>query len=390
MKIHEHQAAELLAAYGVPTGGGRAVFTADEAEAAAAALGTPCVVKAQIHAGGRGKAGGVKLVQTPAEARAAAEALLGATLVTPQTGPAGKVVHRLMIAPAVAVEAEYYVGMLLDNDSGNVILMASAAGGMEIETVAKESPEKILRQQIDPLIGLRPYHITNLSTGLGLAGDAARDFAGIARGMYRLFTEKDCSLIELNPLARLDSGRLQAIDAKVTFDDNALFRHKDIAALRDPLEEDPKEAEAQKSGLSYVALDGTIACMVNGAGLAMATMDMIDSFGGRPANFLDVGGGASAEKVEAAFTILMKDEKVKGIFVNIFGGIMRCDVLSSGIVAAARKLGLTLPLVVRMRGTNAEEGERILNESGLSILWEPDLGKAARAIVALTKGGQEA
>ena len=388
LKIHEHQALALLQEAGVPNAGGRVAFTAQEAQQAAHELGGESfVVKAQIHAGGRGKAGGVKLVKGPKGVLEAATDLLGKTLVTAQTGPAGKVVHRLLVAPALAIAHEYYLSMLLDNETGCITLMASTQGGTDIEEIAKTSPEKILRQQIDPITGLRGYHIANLVAGLALTGEAASDFAAVVKGLYRLFWDKDCSLIELNPLVETAQGRLMALDVKMNFDDNALWRHKDIAALRDPLEEDAREVEAAKHKLSYIPLEGSIGCMVNGAGLAMATMDILEAFGGRPANFLDVGGGASAEKVAAAFHLLLADKNVRCLFVNIFGGIMRCDVLAQGIVEAAQAVQLPVPLVVRMRGTNWQRGAEILAQSGLAITYEPDLAKAARAAVSLAKGG---
>ena len=388
LKIHEHQALTLLDEAGVPNAGGQVAFTPEEASAAARALGGDrFVVKAQIHAGGRGKAGGVRLVEGEAGVREAAQALLGATLVTPQTGPNGKVVHRLLVAPALSIVREYYLSLLLDSENACLVFMASTEGGTEIEEVAKQTPEKILRQAVDPIIGLRDFQISNLAAGLDLKGEARKDFFAVARGLYRLFLEKDCSLIELNPLVLTADGRLLALDVKINFDDNALMRHKELAALRDELEEDPREVEAAKNKLSYIPLDGTIGCMVNGAGLAMATMDIIKAFGGEPANFLDVGGGASAEKVAAAFSILLADKKVRGILVNIFGGIMRCDVLAEGILEAAKAVSLEVPLVVRMKGTNAEKGAEILRASGLPIHYEPDLGRAVHTIVSLTKEG---
>ena len=369
LKIHEHQALALLQEAGVPNAGGRVAFTAQEAQQAAHELGGESfVVKAQIHAGGRGKAGGVKLVKGPKGVLEAATDLLGKTLVTAQTGPAGKVVHRLLVAPALAIAHEYYLSMLLDNETGCITLMASTQGGTDIEEIAKTSP-------------------ANLVAGLSLTGEAASDFAAVVKGLYRLFWDKDCSLIELNPLVETAQGRLMALDVKMNFDDNALWRHKDIAALRDPLEEDAREVEAAKHKLSYIPLEGSIGCMVNGAGLAMATMDILEAFGGRPANFLDVGGGASAEKVAAAFHLLLADKNVRCLFVNIFGGIMRCDVLAQGIVEAAQAVQLPVPLVVRMRGTNWQRGAEILAQSGLAITYEPDLAKAARAAVSLAKGG---
>ncbi|NLT58941.1 MAG: ADP-forming succinate--CoA ligase subunit beta [Clostridiales bacterium] len=387
MKIHEHQALDLLGAYGVPNAGGAVAFTAGEA--AAAAQGLPrgrLVVKAQIHAGGRGKAGGVRLADSPEQVGEIAAALLGSTLVTPQTGPAGRRVNRLLVTPAVDIAREFYLGLLLDMDSGCTVLMASAEGGTEIEEVAKHRPERILRARIDPLVGLRRFQLRNLTAGLGLSGQAAQDFEDIAQALYRLFVERDCSLVELNPLVETAGGRLLALDAKLSFDDSALFRHPDLAALRDPLEEDPREVEASALKLSYIPLEGSIGCMVNGAGLAMATMDLIQAQGAQPANFLDVGGGAGADKVAGAFRLLLGDGNVRGILVNIFGGIMRCDQLAEGIVEAARRVELALPLVVRLRGTNAEQGARILADSALAITPENDLKRAVETIVRLTGG----
>lgn len=391
LKIHEHQALALLQEAGVPNAGGQVAFTVEQAVQAARELGGErFVVKAQIHAGGRGKAGGVKLAEGLSGVEQAAGEILGKTLVTPQTGPSGKVVHRVLLAPALSIAHEYYLSILTDNETGCTLLMASTQGGTEIEEVAKNNPDKILRQQVDAVAGLRGYHITNLAAGLGLEGEAARDFAAVVRGLYRLFWDKDCSLIELNPLVRTQEGRLLALDVKMNFDDNALFRHKDIAALRDPQEEDAREVEAAQHKLSYIPLEGSIGCMVNGAGLAMATMDIIEAFGGQPANFLDVGGGASAEKVAAAFRLLLADKNVRCIFVNIFGGIMRCDVLAEGIVQAAKEVSLPVPLVVRLRGTNWERGAEILAQSGLAITYEPDLAKSAHLAVSLAKGGVQA
>jgi succinyl-CoA synthetase beta subunit len=382
MNIHEHQAKEWLRRYGVAVPDGQACFTVEEAVAAAERLGFPCVVKAQIHAGGRGKAGGVKLVKDAAEARAAAQALLGATLVTHQTGPQGRVVRRLLVEQGCRIARELYLGMVVDRAAGRVAVMASTEGGVEIEEVAARAPEKILRETIDPAIGLAAYQARRIAFGLGLAreqvGKAVAFLAGLARG----FLESDCALAEINPLVVTAEGDLLALDAKIGFDDNALFRHPELRALRDPSEEDPRETEAAAHDLSYIALDGNIGCLVNGAGLAMATMDIVKAAGGMPANFLDVGGGADAAKVKAAFHIILKDPAVKAIFVNIFGGILRCDVLAEGVVAAAREVGLRVPLVVRMEGTNVERGKEILARSGLPIVTATDMLDGARKAVA--------
>ncbi len=383
MNVHEHQAKELLRRYGVAVPEGQACVTVEEAVAAAAALGFPCVVKAQIHAGGRGKAGGVKVVQDAGAARAAAAELLGKTLVTPQTGPQGRVVRRLLVEAGVAIARELYVGLVVDRGSGRVTVMASTEGGVEIEEVAGRAPEKILRETLDPLLGLAGFQARRLAFGLGLG---AREQLGKAVGFFsalaRAFVELDCSLAELNPLVVTQSGDVLALDAKMSFDDNALFRHPELRELRDPSEEDPRETEAAKHDLSYIALDGNIGCMVNGAGLAMATMDIVKAAGGMPANFLDVGGGADTAKVKAAFRIILEDPAVKAIFINIFGGILRCDVLAEGVVAAAREVGLRVPLVVRMEGTNVERGKAILAESGLDVITAADMRDGAEKAVA--------
>src|SRR5437867_4568875 len=382
MNIHEHQGKELLRRYGMAVPDGQACFTVDEAVAAASRLGFPCVVKAQIHAGGRGKAGGVKLVRSVAEVRAAAEALLGKTLVTVQTGPEGRVVRRLLVEQGCAIARELYLGMVVDRASGRVTVMASTEGGVEIEEVAAHAPEKILRETIDPAIGLAPYQARRLAFGLGLAKEQVGKAVGVMAALARCFVEADCSLAEINPLVVLASGDVLALDAKIGFDDNGLFRHPDLRELRDATEEDPRETEAAKHDLSYIALDGNIGCLVNGAGLAMATMDTVKAAGGTPANFLDVGGGASTERVRAAFRILLSDAHVKAIFVNIFGGILRCDVLAEGVVQAARELGVKVPLVVRMEGTNVEQGKHILAASGLDIISASDMADGAAKAVA--------
>ena len=382
MNIHEHQAKDLLRRYGVPVPDGQVCFTVDEAVAAAERLGFPCVVKAQIHAGGRGKAGGVKLVKTAAEARAAAEAILGKPLVTHQTGPQGRIVRRLLVEQGCAIARELYLGMVVDRGSGRVTMMASTEGGVEIEEVAARTPEKILRETIDPAVGFAGYQGRRLAFGLGLAKDQVGPAVGFMAALARCFVESDCSLAEINPFVVLQSQKLLALDAKIGFDDNALFRHADLRELRDQNEEDPREIEAAKYDLSYIALDGNIGCMVNGAGLAMATMDTIKFAGGMPANFLDVGGGANVDKVRAAFRILLSDAAVKAIFINIFGGILRCDVLAEGVVQAARELGLRVPLVVRMEGTNVEQGKKILAESKLDVISADDMLDGARKAVA--------
>jgi succinyl-CoA synthetase beta subunit len=382
MNIHEHQGKELLRRYGVAVPNGQACFTVDEAVAAAERLGFPCVVKAQIHAGGRGKAGGVKVVKDAAAARAAATEILGKTLVTHQTGPQGRVVRRLLVEEGCAIARELYLGMVVDRATGRVTVMASTEGGVEIEEVAARTPEKILRETIDPAIGLAAYQGRRIAFGLGLGKEQVGPAVAFTSALARCFVEADCSLAEINPLVVLQSGKLLALDAKIGFDDNALFRHPDLRELRDPSEEDPREIEAAKYDLSYIALDGNIGCMVNGAGLAMATMDTVKAAGGEPANFLDVGGGANQEKVAAAFRILLSDAAVKAIFINIFGGILRCDVLAEGVVQAARDVGLKVPLVVRMEGTNVEQGKKILAESKLDIITASDMLDGARKAVA--------
>jgi len=383
MNIHEHQAKEVLRRYGVAVPQGRACFTVDEAVAAAEALGFPCVVKAQIHAGGRGKAGGVKVVKDAAAARQAAQGMLGTTLVTHQTGPQGRVVRRLYVEQGCQIARELYLGMLVDRGVGRVLVMASTEGGVEIEEVAARTPEKILRETVDPAVGLAGYQARRLAFGLGLgAKEQLGRTVAFLTALYKAFLECDAAMIEINPLVVTTSGEVIALDAKVSFDDNALFRHPDLRELRDPTEEDPRETEAAKFDLSYIALDGNIGCMVNGAGLAMSTMDSTKYAGGSPANFLDVGGGANTEKVKAAFRILLSDEAVKAIFINIFGGILRCDVLADGVVQAAREVGLKVPLIVRMEGTNVEQGKKILAESGLDILSATDMKDGAQKAVA--------
>ena len=386
MKIHEYQAAELFKAYGVRVPEGKAAATAQEAGEAARSLGAgPYVIKAQVHSGGRGKAGGVKFAQTPEEAEAKAGEILGMKLVTKQTGPEGRIVKRVLVSRAVEIAREYYVSLTVDGARERVVMIASSAGGMEIEETAKEAPEKVYTMEIDPYLGLTGYQAREMGKKLGLGAAETKQFIALSKGLYRLFVEKDCSLVEINPLAVDGEGNLIAADAKVNFDDNALFRHSENAAMRDENEEEPRELEASKYDLNYIGLDGNIGCMVNGAGLAMATMDIIQACGGSPANFLDVGGSATAEKVAGAFAILLSDAKVKCIFVNIFGGIMRCDIIAAGIVEAARKLEVKVPLVVRLEGTNAEAGKKILAESGLNITAAEDMADGAEKACRLAK-----
>ncbi|MFD1674725.1 ADP-forming succinate--CoA ligase subunit beta [Alicyclobacillus fodiniaquatilis] len=383
MNIHEYQAKAVLAQFGVQVPEGKVAFSVEEAVAVAKELGGKAVVKAQIHAGGRGKAGGVKLAKSLEEVEQNARELLGKTLVTHQTGPEGKVVKRLLIEQLTDIKKEYYIGLVLDRAQGRVVLMASAEGGVEIEEVAAQHPEKIFREVIDPATGLLPFQARNLAFKLELPKEAVNKAVKFMLGLYQAYVEKDCSIAEINPLVLTGDNQVLALDAKLNFDDNALYRHADIVALRDEDEEDPKEIEASKYDLSYIALDGNIGCMVNGAGLAMASMDTIKYYGGEPANFLDVGGGANEEKVTAAFKIILSDENVKGILVNIFGGIMKCDVIANGVVGAARQIGLDKPLVVRLEGTNVQQGKEILNQSGLNIVAADSLADAAQKIVGL-------
>jgi succinyl-CoA synthetase beta subunit len=382
MNIHEYQAKQILARFGVPVPKGQFATTPDEAAAAFTALGKPkAVIKAQIHAGGRGKAGGVKLLTNAAEVRDFAAKLLGKPLVTHQTGPEGRVVRRVYVEEASDVARELYLGMLVDRKAGAVSVIASTQGGMDIEEVAAKTPEKILTEAIDPMLGVAGFQARKIAFALGLKDKQVGQFAALLAALYRAFVETDASLIEINPLVVTTEGRVICLDAKMSFDDNALFRHPDVRELRDPNEEDPAETEAAKFDLSYVHLDGNIGCMVNGAGLAMATMDIVKIYGAEPANFLDVGGGASTEKVAAAFRILLADKRVKGVLINIFGGIMRCDVLAQGVVEAARQVKLNVPLVVRMEGTNVVEGKKILADSGIKVITASDMADAARRIV---------
>jgi len=385
MNIHEFQAKEVLKRYGVTVPRGKVAMTPQEVEAIAREFGAVCVVKAQIHAGGRGKAGGVKVCKSPEEAREFARGLLGRKLVTHQTGPAGREVRRVLVEEGCAIARELYLGMVIDRARGWPTLMASAEGGVEIEEVAARTPEKILREPIDPAVGLQTFQGRKIAFGIGIPKESVNKAVSFMSALYQAFVQCDASLAEINPLVLTKAGDVLALDAKISFDDNGLFRHADIRELRDITEEDPKETEAAKHDLSYISLDGNIGCMVNGAGLAMSTMDIIKQSGGEPANFLDVGGGATAEKVTAAFKILLSDVNVKAVLVNIFGGIMRCDVIASGIVQAARDIHLQIPLVVRLEGTNVELGKQILAESKLSILSASDMAEAAQKVVAAAR-----
>ncbi len=382
MNIHEYQAKQILGRFGVPVPKGQFATTPDEAAGAFTALGQPkAVVKAQIHAGGRGKAGGVKLLTGASDVRDFAAKLLGKPLVTHQTGPEGRVVRRVYIEEASDVARELYLGMLVDRKAGTVSVIASTEGGMDIEEVANKTPEKILTEQISPLLGVSGFQARKIAFSLGLKDKQVGQFVALLTALYRAFIETDASLIEINPLVVTKDNRVICLDAKMSFDDNALLRHPDIRELRDPNEEDPAETEAAKFDLSYVHLDGNIGCMVNGAGLAMATMDIVKLYGAEPANFLNVGGGASTEKVAAAFRILLADKRVKGVLINIFGGIMRCDVLAQGVVEAAKQVKLSVPLVVRMEGTNVVEGKKILADSGIKVIAASDMADAAKRIV---------
>jgi succinyl-CoA synthetase beta subunit len=387
MNIHEYQAKALLREFDVPVPRGYAAFSVDEAVKAAQDLASPVVVvKAQIHAGGRGKAGGVKVVKSVDDVRKEATRLLGSTLVTKQTGPRGKQVNRLYIEEGTQIERELYLAVLVDRATARVSFVVSTEGGMDIEEVAHATPEKILTVPIDPVAGVCPHHVRRLSQALQLKGDLQKQMSGVVSGLYKAFIERDMSMLEINPLVVTGDGKIICLDAKVGFDDNALYRHSGVVAMRDLTEEDEKEVEASKYDLNYVALDGTIGCMVNGAGLAMATMDIIKLYGEEPANFLDVGGGATTEKVAAAFKIITSDPKVKGILINIFGGIMKCDVIAEGVVAAVRDVGLRVPLVVRLEGTNVELGKEIIAKSNLDVTSAEDLDDAAQKIVKAVKG----
>jgi succinyl-CoA synthetase beta subunit len=385
MKIHEYQAKSILAKYGVPVPRGRMATTVDEAVEIASELGGRVVVKAQIHAGGRGKGGGVKLAEGPEQVRQIAARILGMILVTHQTGPEGKLVQRLLIEETLPIERELYLGIVLDRTQGKPVVMASAAGGMEIEEVASKTPELILKEAFDPNAGLLGFQGRKLAFGLGLTGTSVTEAVRAMQALARAYVKNDMTLAEINPLVLTKDGHIVALDAKINFDDNALFRNKDILALRDLTEEDPLEVEASKFGLNYIKLDGNVACMVNGAGLAMATMDIIKYAGGNPANFLDVGGGASKEQIKSAFGILLADPAVKAVLINIFGGILRCDMLAAGVVDATRELKVKVPIVIRMEGTNVEEGRKILKESGLNFTVAEDMKDAAEKVVALAQ-----
>lgn len=391
MNIHEHQGKEILRAYGVAVPNGKVAFSVEEAVDAAKELGTSvCVVKAQIHAGGRGKAGGVKVAKNLDDVRRYADEILGKTLITHQTGSAGKEVKRLLIEEGCAIKKEYYVGLVLDRTTSRLVLMASEEGGTEIEEVAAKSPEKIVKEVIDPAIGLLPYQARRLAFRINIPNELIGKACSFMMGLYKVFIEKDCSIVEINPLVVTEDGKVMALDAKFNFDDSALSRHKDIAALRDFDEEDAKEVEAAKISLNYVTLGGSIACMVNGAGLAMATIDIIKHYGGQPANFLDVGGISTPEVIAEAFKIIMSDKNVKGIFINIFGGINKCDVIAAGLVGAAKIVNLSVPIVVRLEGTNVELGKRILEDSGVPVTFASSMDIGAREIIKLAgcQGGK--
>ncbi len=387
MKIHEYQAKAILSKYGVPVPRGEVAFTPQEVPEIAKRLGTPVVVvKAQIHAGGRGKAGGVKLAKSADEAEKIARELIGKTLVTYQTGPDGQRVSRLLVEEGLAIDRELYLGLVVDRSTKKIVLMVSKEGGVEIEEVAARSPEKIHKVFIHPGVGLQPFQAQQLGFAVGLSGDSLKKAVKMMLALYQAFIATDASILEINPLIVTKSGDLLALDAKINFDDNAMYRHPDIRELRDVSEEDPLEVEASKFSLNYIRLDGTIGCMVNGAGLAMATMDIIKLAGGSPANFLDVGGGANAEQIRSAFKILMSDKNVKAVLINIFGGILRCDVLAAGVIAAVKELGVPVPIVIRMKGTNVEEGKKMLAESGLNFATADTMGEAADKVVALAGG----
>mgnify|MGYP002619720676 FL=1 len=387
MNLHEYQAKEVFRSYGIPVPDGRVASTAEEAVAAAEALGgSVWVVKAQVHAGGRGKAGGVKLARDLESVRSAAQEMLGRRLVTRQTGPEGLPIEKVYVEVGSEIDREIYVSLTLNREKGRIAVIASAAGGMDIEEVAAKTPEKILTVNVHPAAGLQPYQCRNLAYGLGFKGAQVAEFEAIAKALYRLYLEKDASLVEINPLIVTKAGRLVALDAKINIDANALFRQKELAALRDPNQEDPMERRASEHDLNYVSLDGDIACMVNGAGLAMATMDLIKLHGGNPANFLDVGGGATSERVTAAFSLILSNPKVRAILVNIFGGIVRCDLIAEGVINAVQNVGVKVPVVVRLEGTNAEKAREMLAGSGLTITAATDLTDAARKVVALAAG----
>ena len=385
MKIHEYQAKSVLAGFGVPVPRGEVAVSADEVRAIARRLGGSVVVKAQIHAGGRGKGGGVKLAKSPEEAEQIAKQILGMTLVTHQTGPEGQKVGRLLIEEGLQIERELYLSIVIDRATTRPVVIASAAGGMDIEEVAASEPENILRETIDPGTGVIPFQARKLAFGMGLGAKPAQKLVTVLQSIYTAFIETDASMIEINPLILTKDGNLLALDAKVTLDDSALYRHTDLRDLRDLSEEDPLEVEASEFSLNYIRLDGNIGCMVNGAGLAMATMDIIKLAGGEPANFLDVGGGANAEQIRNAFKILTSDQNVRAVLINIFGGILRCDVLAQGVITAVQELGVPVPIVIRMEGTNVEEGKRLLKESGLNFTTADSMGEAAEHVVAVAQ-----
>ncbi len=385
MKIHEYQAKELFRKYKVPTLAGGVATTVDGIVTEASKLELPVAVKAQIHAGGRGKGGGVKLAKTQEEVKKYAEEILGMTLVTKQTGPEGRLVKTVLVEQGCDIAKELYLSIILDRATATITIVASEAGGMDIEEVAEKTPEKIIKVAINPVTGIKGHHLNQVGFGLNLPKEVLKEFAGILRGLYNLFVDYDCSMVEINPLVITGDNHIIALDAKVDVDSNSLFRHPDIVAYHDPNEDDPLEAEAAKYNLNYINLDGNVGNMVNGAGLAMATMDIIKQVGAEPANFLDVGGGADAEMVENGFKIILSDDKVKGILINIFGGILRCDVLAQGVVQAAKAVNLSVPVVVRMEGTNVEEGRRILQESGLSLVTATDLADAAEKVAEIVK-----
>ena len=385
MNIHEYQAKGVLSKYGVAVPKGKVADNPAEAEAIAEEFGTAVVVKAQIHAGGRGKGGGVKFAKTPAEAREYAKQIIGMTLVTHQTGPQGKKVKRVLIEQAGKIKRELYLGMVIDRGMSRVVMMASTEGGMEIETVAAKTPEKILKEWVDPAVGLMPFQARKLAFGLGIPGELTGKAVKFMTGLYKAFVDTDCSLAEINPLVVTREGQVLALDAKLNFDDNALYRHKDVVEMRDALEEEPLEVEASKHNLNYIKLDGNVGCMVNGAGLAMATMDVIKLAGGMPANFLDVGGGATVDMVKNGLKILISDPKVKAILINIFGGILRCDTLAKGLIEATSEIKIGVPVVIRMEGTNVEAGRQLLKESGLKLLVAETMKEAAQKVIASIK-----
>jgi len=386
MKVHEYQGKEILKQFGVAVPKGRVAFTAREAREIAQEIGCPVVIKAQIHAGGRGKGGGIKLANSLDETEKIASKVLGMTLVTHQTGPEGRIVRKVLVEEAMKIIKELYLGIIIDRSCGRPVIMASEAGGMEIEEVAAQSPEKILKEFIDPALGIQPFQSRKLAFGLNLDKGLISTSTKFITNLYKAFVEKDCSLAEINPLVVTEDGRILALDAKLNFDDNALYRHSEVVELRDLDEEEPLEIEASKYKLNYIKLDGSVGCLVNGAGLAMATMDIIKHAGSEPANFLDVGGGASAEMVENAFRILLSDKHVKAVLINIFGGILRCDILAQGIVEAAKKVAIKVPMVIRMEGTNVDKGKEILNQSGLNFTVANGMKEAAEKVVAAVAG----